>query len=321
MMRYFARRLLRAVLLLLAVSALSFCLFEMAPGDYFDEIRLNPAVSSETVAALRRRHGLEQAMRWRYVRWLGSVMQGDWGYSVAYNRPAAPLLWERARNTLLLTGTAVFFGWIIAVPFGTWAASGGKWGRLSINAAVSLLLMLPEILIILVLTLLAAHSRVLPVGGMTSLDFDQLTLCGKALDVASHLMIPGTALVLTALPMLLSHTRAAVAEALQMPFIAFARANGIPRRRLLFRHALPAAANPLITLLGFSAGTLLSSDLLVEAITGWPGLGQLLLQAILQHDLYIVVGAAMLSAVFLVSGNLLADLLLYAADPRIREEA
>jgi peptide/nickel transport system permease protein len=109
-------------------------------------------------------------------------------------------------------------------------------------------------------------------------------------------------------------------EVLGSPFIRAARANGIPRMRILYRHALPAAANPLISLLGFSVGTLLSSSLLVEAAIGWPGLGRLLLEAILQRDVYVVIGAVILSAVLLIGGNLLADMLLYIADPRIRKD-
>ena len=118
--------------------------------------------------------------------------------------------------------------------------------------------------------------------------------------------------------MLARHTRAAVAEALDMPFVRAARAHGIAPARLLFRHALPAAVNPVITLLGFSLGGLLSGSLAVEAVMSWPGLGTLLLEAILARDLYVVIAGVMLSTVMLAAGNLIADLLLYAADPRIR---
>jgi peptide/nickel transport system permease protein len=320
MIRYVGRRSLRAVFLLFGVSILSFCLFQAVPGDYFDELRLNPAVSRQTVEAFRKQHGLDVALPLRYGRWLGSILRGDWGFSLAYNSPAAPLLRERAANTLILTSPAVFLAWTIAVPIALWANSGRKWRNVLMTAVVSSLLVLPDLLIILALTLLAAQFGRLPIGGMTSLDFDQMTLWSKIQDVASHMVVPGAALVLAALPVLLSHTRTAMNEVLQCPFIAAARANGIPSVRLLLRHALPAAANPLITLAGFSIGTLLSSSLLVEAIIGWPGLGQLLLQAILQRDLDIVAGAIMLSAAFYVAANLLADILLFAVDPRIRRE-
>lgn len=320
MIRYLGRRALRGILLLFAVSALSFCLFQVAPGDYFDELRLNPGVSRQTVETLRKQHGLDASLPLRYERWVGSILRGDWGVSLAYNSPAAPLLRERAVNTLILTIPAVFIAWTIAVPIGLWANSGRKWRSLLMTVVVSGLLVLPDLLIVLAITLLAAQTRLVPIGGMTSVDFDQMPLWSKIRDIALHLVLPGSALVLAALPVLLSHVRTAIAEILQQPFIAAARANGIPRLRLLLRYALPAAANPLITLLGFSIGTLLSSSLLVEAIVGWPGLGQLLLQAILQRDLDIVAGAVMLSAAFYVSANLFADICLYAADPRIRRE-
>jgi peptide/nickel transport system permease protein len=320
MIRYVGRRSLRAILLLFGVSVLSFCLFQLVPGDYFDELRLNPAVSRQTVETLRKQHGIDLALPLRYERWVASILRGDWGFSLAYNRPAAPLLRERAGNTLVLTGSALFLAWTIAVPIALWANNGRKWRRILMTAVVSSLLVLPDLLIVLALTLLAAQSGLLPIGGMTSLDFDQMSLWSKIQDTALHIVVPGAALVLAALPVLLSHIRTAMAEVLQNPFIAAARANGIPRFRMLLRYALPAAANPLITLLGFSMGALLSSSLLVEAIIGWPGLGQLLLQAILQRDLDIVAGAVMLSAAFYVSANLFADIFLYLADPRIRRE-
>jgi peptide/nickel transport system permease protein len=320
MIRYLGRRSLRAILLLIGVSVLSFCLFQLAPGDYFDELRLNPAVSHQTVEALRKQHGVDLTLPLKYGRWLASILRGDWGFSLAYNSPAAPLLRERAGNTLVLTGPALFLTWAIALPIALLANNGRKWRRTLMTAVVSSLLVLPDLLIVLALTLLAAQSGLLPIGGMTSVDFDQMTLWTKIRDTALHVVVPVAALVLTALPVLLSHIRTAMAEVLQNPFIAAARANGIPRFRMLLRYALPAAANPLITLLGFSMGALLSSSLLVEAIIGWPGLGQLLLQAILQRDLDIVAGAVMLSAAFYVSANLFADIFLYLADPRIRRE-
>jgi ABC-type dipeptide/oligopeptide/nickel transport system permease component len=320
MFGYLRRRLLRAILLLFGVSVLSFCFFQVVPGDYFDELRLDPFVSRQTVEVLRKQHGLDAALTLRYSRWLGSLLRGDWGFSLAYNSPAGPLLRERAGNTLVLAGPSVLLAWLIAVPIGLWANTGRKWRSASTTAVVSGLLVLPDLLIILALTLLAAQSRHLPIGGMTSVDFDQMTFWRRSQDIVLHMIVPGTALVLATLPVVLSYTRIVIAEVLQSPFITAARARGIPKLRLLLGYVLPAAANPLITLLGFSIGTLLSSSVLVEAIIGWPGLGQLLLQAILQRDFDVVAGAVMLSTTLYVAANLFADLLLYAADPRIKKE-
>lgn len=320
MVRYLCRRLLRAALLLVGVSILSFFLFELTPGDYFDELRADPMVSSETLSALRKEHGLDESPSRRYARWLGSVLAGDWGYSVAYRGAVAPLLFVRARNTLILTASAVLCAWMIAIPLALWSVSGGPWRRRCADFLTAVLLAVPNLLLLLVIMAAAGRWGASAVGGMTSLEATQMNWWQRLGDLLAHLAAPGAALMLATLPTLLLHARAALAEVLDAPFIRFARANGIPRRRVLVRHALPAAANPLVTLLGLSAGTLLSSGLAVEAVAGWPGLGQLLLQSILQRDLNVVTGAVLLSAMLLLAGNLAADLLLYALNPAMREE-
>jgi peptide/nickel transport system permease protein len=137
-------------------------------------------------------------------------------------------------------------------------------------------------------------------------------------DLLTHMIIPVLTLILAGLPVLLRHVRTCVAEVMKAPFIDAAGGHGISNARVLFRYALPAAANPLISLFGFSVGGLLSGSLLVEVITGWPGLGPLLLEATLSRDLYVVVGVVMSSTVFMILGNFLADVMLVAADPRVR---
>jgi peptide/nickel transport system permease protein len=156
---------------------------------------------------------------------------------------------------------------------------------------------------------------------MASVDFETFSSIYKLHDLALHMILPVTALVLSALPLLVRHVRAAVADVLNAPFLLAAEGHGIPRRTLLYRYALPAAANPLISLFGFSIGTLLSGSLLIEVVMSWPGLGPILLEAILARDLYVVVGGIVFSTLFLVGGNLFADLVLYWADPRIRTES
>lgn len=128
-MSYFLRRLVRAIFLLLGVSALCFAFTDMAPGSFFDEMRVNPQISPETIAGLRAQYGLDQPLVVRYARWMKSALRADLGFSIAYNAPVAPLLWSRAKNTLLLTITAMIFTWIVSVPLGLCAAarSGGDW--------------------------------------------------------------------------------------------------------------------------------------------------------------------------------------------------
>ncbi len=319
MTRYFTRRILHGLFLLFGVSLLAFLFLDLAPGNFLDEMRLNPQISSETVAALRAQYGLDRPLPVRYARWLRSVTRGEFGYSFSFNAPAGPLLWGRAKNTLLLTASAALLAWLIAVPLGVWSASrkGGIPDRLTSLGSVALL-SVPDILLALGALYLASRSGWFPAGGMVSVGFESLPFWEKAKDAAAHAVLPVASLVLAALPVLLKHIRSAMAEVFDSAFLRTARGSGIPRRRLLFRYALPAAANPLISLLGLTVAALLSGSLLVEVIWSWPGLGPLLLEAILARDLYVVIGAVLLSTLFLLGGNLLADALLYWADPRIR---
>jgi peptide/nickel transport system permease protein len=317
--RYLCGRLGHGLLVLIGVSILSFLLAEAAPGSVVDELRLDPRVSATTIAAMRDRYGLDQSFPEKYVHWVRSIVRGELGFSVAYNSPVGPLLWPRVRNTLLLTITATVIAWLIAVPIGIWAASrqGGWADRVSAGATTALLAV-PDLLLGLALLLLAVRTGYFPTGGMVSLGFADLGPWEKTKDVVSHFLLPVIALTLVNLPVLIRHVRASVVEVLGAPFIQAARAIGVPERRLLFRHALRVAANPLISLLGLSVAGLLSASLVVETIMSWPGLGPLLLEAVAARDLHLVVGAVTCSTVLLIAGNLLADGLLYMVDPRIR---
>jgi len=317
-----ARRALHGLLLLLGVSLLSFVLLELAPGDYFSEMRLDPRISETTVRELRARYGLDRPLPERYARWLASVARGEMGYSFAYGQPVGRLLWPRARNTLLLTATSTALSWLLAVPLGAWWATRRR-GAADAGLAVltAALLALPDLLLALGLLLVAVRTGWLPAGGMVSLGHEEMGPAARVADVARHLVLPVAALVLGTAPMLVRYVRAAVADTLDAPFIRAARAHGIPERRLLIRHALPAAANPLISLFGLSLAGLLSTSLLVEVVVGWPGLGPLLLEAILARDYYLVLGPVVASTLLLAGGNLLADALLLAVDPRIRSDS
>jgi peptide/nickel transport system permease protein len=320
-MRYLSRRLLHAIFLLLTVSFLSFAMLQMAPGDYFDSLRLNPQVSSQTVERIRAQYALDRPFPVRYAIWLRSALHGELGYSIASNSAVAPLLGLRARNTLLLSGTATLLAWLLALPMGIWAAAQrGRWMDRVVDLLISTLLTIPDLLLFLGLLLLAARTGWFPTGGMTSASSDSPDFWSSCKDISIHMVLPALGLALAMLPLLVRHVRAAMMEALDAPFVRSARGHGIPRARLLFRYALPAASNPLISLLGFSVATMLSTSVIAEIVLSWPGLGSLMVASIFARDTYVVVAIVMLSSVFLVAGNLLADLLLFASDPRIRTE-
>jgi len=316
---YLVRRLARAALLLIGVSALCFLFTEMAPGSFFDEMRLNPQISPGTIASLRSHYGLDQPLPVRYGRWMKSALHGDLGYSIAYNTPVAPLLWSRAKNTLLLTITALLLTWIISVPLGVWAANRRR-GLLdhAVTVTTSFLVSVPELVIAVALLAIAVRWQIFRVGGMISPDFESFPTPAKVRDILLHLALPALILVLCETAVIVRHVRASVLEVLGAPYVQSARGFGIGRARLLFRQVLPVAANPAISLLGFSLAGLLSGSLMVEVVCGWPGLGPMILEATLSRDLYLVIGGIMLSALFMVGGNLIADLALLAFDPRIR---
>lgn len=225
-------------------------------------------------------------------------------------------------NTLLLTITATLLAWLISVPLGVWAAArSGHMLDKSVRVASSLLISIPEVVIAMALLAVVVRWRVLPVGGMTSADNEGLSRWMRLQDIGSRMFLPMIILTLAESAIIVRHLRASVLEVLGTPFVQAARGLGIGRLRLLFRHVLPVAASPAISLFGFSLAGLLSGSLLVEVICGWPGLGPLILDATLSRDFYLVIGGIMFSALFMVGGNLVADIMLLACDPRIRTGA
>jgi len=318
-MKYVGRRLLHSVFLLVGVSLLSFALADMAPGDFYSALRSDPRVSSQTVEAMRHRVGAGRPFLARYGEWVASSLHGDFGYSLAFNGPVGPLLWPRLRATLLLTATATLLAWALALPLGIWQATQhGAWRGRVVQFLVTILLAVPDLLLALGALVLAVETGAFPLGGIVSRGFPAMSTTQQMGDVARHMVLPVSVLALGMLPVLARHARAAMVETMDAPFALSARANGIPRGRLLFRHLLPAALHPLITLLGLSLGTLLSASLLIEVVMGWPGLGPFFLEAVNARDFGVVLAVVMLSTTLLVFGNLAADLLLYRADPRIR---
>jgi peptide/nickel transport system permease protein len=317
-MKFIIGRLARSIFLVLGAVFLSFVFASMAPGNYFDEMKMNPQISPQTIAALHDKYGLDRPLPTRFAAWVRSAAHGDFGYSFAYNRPVASLLWTRARNTLLLAVLTTFISWLLAIPLGTWMALRcGSWFDRIGGISVAGLLVTPDILLALSVLIIAVRTGLLPVGGMYSATGAESTWqMGK--DLFKHIVGPAMVLILGFLPMLTVHVRSAMLAALESPSVRAAEAHGIGRWRILSRYALPLSANPLISLFGVSLATLLSSTLLVEVVMSWPGLGPFFLEAIFARDIYCVIGTVFLSTLFLVAGTLTADLMLYAVDPRIR---
>jgi peptide/nickel transport system permease protein len=186
------------------------------------------------------------------------------------------------------------------------------------SAATSAMLAVPDLLIGLLMLLIALKSGLFPTGGMFSPGAADADAPSRARDLALHAVLPLCAIVLGTLPTILRHVRASAIDAAHAPAVRAARGHGIRGWRLDLHYVLSIAANPLISLAGLSVAALLSASLLIEVVMSWPGLGPLLVEALLARDVHVVLGASMLATVFLVAGNLLADLTLFAVDPRIR---
>ena len=313
-MRFLLRRFLQAALVLISVSLLSFVSLELAPGDFLDEMRLNPRVSAETLDALRARYGLDRPFLERYALWARAVLQGSWGFSFSYGTEVGPLVWQRVANSLILSVSAMLLAWILAVPLGVlWAVRDAP----GLGLLTSVVVAVPEVVAALGLLVVAERTRWFPVGGMRSLAAKDLSVYESFGDLSWHLVLPVTALALPAGAVLSRHVRSAVSEVLDQPFVQNAKALGLAPKRILTQYVLRPAASPLIALASLSIASLFSGSLVVEVVMGWPGLGPFLLEAILARDVHVVIAGVMCTALVVVSGGLFADLALYLNDPRI----
>lgn len=317
---YIVKRLLQALLTLLLASALSFFIIQMAPGDYLDTLKENPKISPERIEQLRQQFALDKSWAEQYVRWLWRIVtQGDFGTSFAYNRSVASLLWERVPATLLIAISSLIFTWLVAIPMGI---VGAIYQQRWLDRVLQLLSYsgqgFPSFITALLLLIFAQNtSPLFPVGDMTSIDYADLTPLGKLLDIGWHMILPTIALSVASFAGLQRIMRGQLLDVLRQDYIQTARAKGLPENKVVYVHALRNAINPIITLLGFEFAGLLSGAFIAEFFFNWPGLGRLILQALLVQDLYLVMASLMMGAVMLILGNLLADLLLKLVDPRI----
>ncbi len=319
MAKFIIRRLLQAFITLIGVSALSFFLIKMAPGDYLDKLKLNPQISKETIELLRKTYGLDRNPLVQYLLWLKSALLFDLGYSFTYHEKVLKLILERVPNTLLLTLSSAFLSWLFAFLLGFLSAlkKGSLWDKV-LRFYSYVFMSIPSFFLVFILIFLASKSQVIPVGGLHSPDYESLSFLGKVLDLLKHMLVPVLSIVLVSTANLLRLVRSAVIEVLESPLMEGLRARGCGKRVLL-KHLLKNSLNPFITLLGYEIGYLLSGSALIEIIVGWPGMGMLILEAVLSNDLYLVMGSLWIGTIMLLLGNLLADIALALLDPRIRE--
>jgi peptide/nickel transport system permease protein len=325
MAAFLLRRVLGAIPLLLGIATLIFFVINLAPGDP-TAVFLNPNVPPEVVDQLRRNFGLDQPIHIRYVRWLAAFVQGDFGFSFAQSRPVWDVLRETIPNTLVLASLALVLVFASGVLIGLLqAVRQYSWSDKVLSIVSLFFYSMPSFWLGLMLMLvfgLKAHQWgwpiALPPTGMTSIDYEFLSLGGKIMDRIAHLILPVATLTLVLAAGIARYTRGQMLEVIRQDYIRTARAKGVPERTVMFHHALRNSLIPVITLLGLYLPLLFSGAVFVEVIFSWPGMGRLIVDAIFQRDYPLVMATSFFFAALVVMGNLLADLLYAVADPRIR---
>ena len=320
LLRVVGRRLMNAVPILFVTLAFAFWLIQLAPGDVYTAYALNPEIRAEDLERFRANFGLDRPWYVQFGRYLWNAAQGDFGFSQTFKAPVFVLVQQRAANTLLLSVVSLLLAWGFSVPAGIIAAARQyRWQDQSIAVLAFFGLSIPNFFLASVLLyVISATGSWLPIGGMTSIDHDQLSTFGKMWDLAKHLVVPALVISTAITAGLTRIMRANMLEVLGQQYVTTARAKGLAERVVILKHALRNAINPMITILGFNIGDILGGAALVEIVTGWPGLGKLILSALLNQDPYLVSGSLIYGVILLMLGNLLADILLAISDPRIR---
>lgn len=318
---YILKRILQTIPLLILVSIISFFIIRLSPVDPLAELKLNPSISKETLKSEEIRLGLDKPLPVQYLMWAKGFVQGDLGVTTT-GEEVSVKLGERIPNTLLLTLVVIFLTWSVGVPLGILAAVNWKtpFDRV-LTVITSIGMAIPSFFFAILLLIFAVKTGWFPVGGLTSYNFDEMTLGEQIFDVVHHLFLPVVVLFTISLAGLQRQMRANLLDVLDSDYVKFARAKGLSEFKVIFKHALRNAVNPMITLLGFEFSGLLSGAALTEYVFQYPGLGRLILEAVLKSDINLVMASLMIGAIMLVTGNLIADILLILTDPRIRAKA
>lgn len=317
-LKYILKRILQTIPLLIIVSLISFFIIRLSPVDPLAELRLNPSVSQETLQKETQRLGLDKPIIVQYGKWAKAFVKGDLGIT-SNGEQVSTKLKERIPNTLLLTAIVIFLTWLVGIPLGIIAAINWKtpFDRI-LTVLTSIGMAIPSFFFAVLLLIFAVRTGWFPIGGLTSANFADMGFFGQVRDIAHHLFLPVLVLFTLSLAGLQRQMRANMLDVLDSDYVKFARAKGLSEFKVIYKHALRNAVNPLITLLGFEFAGLLSGAALTEYVFQYPGLGRLILEAVLKSDINLVMASLMMGAIMLVLGNLIADILLIITDPRIR---
>ncbi|MGH7582598.1 MAG: ABC transporter permease [Gemmatimonadales bacterium] len=315
----FLAGLARAIGVVFGVVTLTFVLLHLAPGDPAQRL-LGPAATVDQLTAARHTLGLDRPLIAQYGDWIGRAVRGDFGTSIANGELVATLVAQAWPATAILVALSLTLTWLIGIAVGTIQANTrhrGVDGTMTIGTVA--LYAMPAYWLGLVLVMVFTYRlRWLPAFGASGLDADFLSGAGRWLDRLRHLALPLATLTLIGIGGTARFVRGSMRAVRDAPFLVAARSKGIGRTRTVFRHQLRNALVPVITLLGLSLPAFFSGTVFVESIFAWPGVGQLLVQGVQARDYPVVMAAATITAVLVVAGNLLAEILVEIVDPRAR---
>lgn len=322
MKTYIIRRILQAIPLLLAISLLSFFVMQLSPGDYLTQIQMNPDISDELIQQMRADYGLDKSVPEQYFHWLWQLLQGNLGQSFTWKVPVTHVIRTRLINTLILSAAAMIISWGVAIPIGIYSATHKyTWSDNMFTVFAFLGISIPNFFLALLLLFFIVRLGINhPIQGMTSMDHEWMSPLEKVIDILRHLIVPAIVLGTARMASLTRQMRGQMIDAMREDYIRTARSKGLHRRKVVYKHALRNAINPMITIFGFQISLLLSGAALTEEVTGWPGMGKMMLTAVRSKDIYLAMAGLLMGSILLIIGNLLADILLALSDPRIRYE-
>ncbi|MBD9652795.1 ABC transporter permease [Ensifer sp. ENS09] len=312
MLRYIFQRLMGMIVVMAIVVTIVFVIVRVTPGDPA-AVMLGPEATQEDISALRTRLGLDQSLGLQYVYYIGQLLQGDLGQSIFLNQPVTSALAERAEPTFFLTLFSILIACAIALPIGIYAAY--RRGSFVDQAATTLAMLAASIpsfwLGLILIQVLAVRFGWFPVSGYG----------GPGSSFAErmyHLALPAIALGVVSSALILRFTRASMLDVLGDDFIRTARAKGLGERKVVMKHALKNALIPILTIIGLTAAVLISGAVVTETVFGLPGVGNLVVSAVLRRDYPVIQGALLVIAALYVLINFAIDMLYLLVDPRVR---
>src|SRR5262245_55542147 len=325
MITYIIRRLLGMVPTLFIVSIVTFIIIQLPPGDFLTTLSAQAAESGGSIdqAAmenLRSQYGLDQPLYVQYAKWIGGFPRGDFGYSFEWKKPVGELIGSRLGFTLLLSGLALVFTWVVAVPIGIYSATHQySIADFGLTTLGFLGLSVPDFMLGLVYLFVGVFVFNAPVGGLVSPELEDAPwTMAKLLDLANHLIWPTIILGAAGTAQLIRIMRGNLLETLNQQFVTTARAKGLPEGTVVNKYAVRVAINPLISVMGMQLPHLISGATILGIVLSLPTTGPLFLHALIGQDIYLAGTFLLMLSALLMLGNLLADVLLAWADPRIR---